>query len=609
MSHSPNKPYSEWMRRLCSIYSVSRHLLKATPSKNFLTKVSPNVRMSTRKEYNAQGYLLIDGAPFYPIRRPRHPPKASSESAIHTFLCALNALDFEHSLPAEVLSLTEKIAKEKLYIPLGSVEVFEYFLNCEVVQTGSLNPAADHTREESAHVPVLLKSLVFTNVNGVPGAQSSRLVLPLGRLHASHHSKGADGIQQSRWVVALDQTHLLWALYADDIDGRDVLRSKDGTPREYSFASDTAFGANRAGGQKVVFLGSIRDDVPFKIDKQLGNVSVQDGLGWSTYPGGIDIRSPVVSPSSVEQFLGLDTQFFDMPDSTSGILDVKDIFALNQDYGYITFCNDIQKVNKFQKGFVVGREMVNAAWYKVVTWVFKISNEGVRLSENGTGIKKRINAFNDCVMQCYNAKANSYWKNLASHHPGMVISAIPGLSVAVSYHQARNCAISSNFQQASSPGMSVDNIIPLQKYLLETAKNFEYPKSRTTKKKLHFQDGMDLDNVPESMADGNTTTTSLNEAEKRGWIRFYKQDTAERFDLKSLFAKRGGGLAKSTWNVNDASAVEGEAENINRADHMSQDVAHRAKPGSKRQQAEAGFDGENSEQSRKKMKKGDEGDE
>jgi hypothetical protein len=123
-------------------------------------------------------------------------------------------------------------------------------------------------------------------------------------------------------------------LYADDVDGRDKLRHKDGGRFEHPRAFDTA---------NIVFLGSITGEVPLKFCKELKRVSITEkAVKWSTEPSDVDIRKPSVAPSTAKHFLDTDATFFYIPDTYTIILNTKDIFELEHN---LTFCKDIWAQN------------------------------------------------------------------------------------------------------------------------------------------------------------------------------------------------------------------------------------------------------------------------
>lgn len=165
------------------------------------------------RRYDDDGFLLVDHKPFYAIRISKYPAKKSAERDVDRFLEQLDALDFQHIKPDDVIALAKKIVKDGLVIPLGSLGLIDYFIECSLLRPGSINGDGKQTREERAHVPEMLQDLAFTNVNGIQGAKSTRLALPLGRLYASLHHESR--FIQSHWVIMIDQSRLIWALFAD----------------------------------------------------------------------------------------------------------------------------------------------------------------------------------------------------------------------------------------------------------------------------------------------------------------------------------------------------------------------------------------------------------
>lgn len=364
------------------------------------------------RRYDEHGYLLVDEKPFYAIRKSKYPAKKSPHGDVDHFLEQLDALDFQHIESDDLIALTKKIVKNGLVIPLGSLGLIDYFIECAQLRPGSLNNDGKQTREERAHVPELLQKLAFTNVNGVEGAKSARLALPLGRLYANHHHENR--FTQSRWIIMIDQTRLIWALYADGIDKDDADKKSNGNLYPYNGAWDTAFGANRAGGERVVLLGSI-SDIPFQEGQRLDHIRVQGGVGWSTTPSEVDLRKPLIDPSVVHRLLEIDTRLFDIPDST--IFKCKNIFELEHDYGYWSFCWSVQNYNEVN-GFVIGRTLVEGAWCKIVTWFFKNSADG----RKDVGLRKCVNSFNDCIAQSQGKDGQKFWDKLEKKYPGLDVA-------------------------------------------------------------------------------------------------------------------------------------------------------------------------------------------
>lgn len=466
--------------------------------------------------------MLLDRKPYYAIQQSPNAPKPSSKPTIDRFLKDLDTLDFHCIRPNQILALTEKLSTGNIVAPLGSIDVIDYFLKCDLLRPASLNPTVQGDREERAHVPELLKNLIFKNVYGIAGAQSSTLALPLGRLFASHHCY--DRVRQSRWVIVIDQSHLLWALYADDIDKEDVLRETNGSMRAYNSAWDTAFGARREAGEKVICLGSIADGrIPFKLGEELNCVSIKNGLKWSTSSSGIDIREPSISSSTVKRLLDTNTQYFKIPDRFSWILNIVDIFKLESQCGYLRFCIDIQNINK---DIFIGRELVNAAWCKVVARSFMLSSNGS--PDMGIGLRKRVKAFNDCMMQCQGLVADSHWERESLYHDG--------LKATVSQDNMHRLysGIHSNSQQVSPFDVSVDHVEDLQRHLVNMTTDFHYLEPPAEKEMSPNDKITIINNGAKTKADGIKPVTTLDEAKKRGWIRddrSYKMESKTGDDI------------------------------------------------------------------------------
>jgi hypothetical protein len=99
----------------------------------------------------------------------------------------------------------------------------------------------------------------------------TQVALALGRLQENHHPNRAF---KSHLIIMLDQTKLLWALYAKDIDCKNHYHL--GTAYDEKF--DSAFGADKV-HERVILLGSL-DDIAFDDEKELRGVQVH-ALDWS----------------------------------------------------------------------------------------------------------------------------------------------------------------------------------------------------------------------------------------------------------------------------------------------------------------------------------------
>lgn len=88
---------------------------------------------------------------------------------------------------------------------------------------------------QSTFPKALVMKLAFkgTAASGLFSDRKPRLALILGRPIATHHTLSDF---HSNWIVALDQTQLLWALYTKDKVGR----------ANVEVNTDAAFGADRS---------------------------------------------------------------------------------------------------------------------------------------------------------------------------------------------------------------------------------------------------------------------------------------------------------------------------------------------------------------------------
>ncbi|CZR58225.1 uncharacterized protein PAC_08116 [Phialocephala subalpina] len=473
------------------------------------------------KRYSPDGYLLVDHKPFYPIRQSLYPLPPSPKDKIDSFLKTLDAFDFLHIQPEDLITLTKKFLRDNLVIPLGSCGIIDYSIECDILRPGSLN--GENIREERAHVPELLKILKFINVNGIKGAESTRIAFPLGRLRASHHQRKR--FTQSHWVIMVDQTRLIWALYADGIDKGDADKRKDGDLYAYNGAWDTAFGANRAGGEKVILLGSI-SDVPFKVEQSLDHIRVQGGIKWSTTGSDVDIRQPMIAPEIVSRLLGTNSTLVDIPEMRY-IMRAGNMFELEHRRGYVKFCKDLQAFNESQ-GYVVGRTLMNAAWCKIVTWNFKISVNMLEGRNVDDSIRRRVKCFSDCILQVQDEEAQKYWDRLPEQHPGLDIA-------------------------TTQFDTSIDHNASLKQYLLSIYKDFKLHVCRKSAdrigKEMKSKDKVDIvENGPELkpiiegellLSAEQNAMKNVVEAEKQGLIKFIPKPEPKVEVKKNTKGKKG----------------------------------------------------------------------
>ena len=243
-------------------------------------------------------------------------------------------------------------------IPLGTFESSEYSLVTEALGPNSLN-SADNRREGSVHE--LLKDLKLANIKALSlGQESTQQAFALGRLSASHLTK--DQIAQSHWVIFLDQTKNLWALYANDIDITDIY----GKSNAYNISLDTAFGADCS--RKAILLG-LMTELPFQRGVNFRNAPQIFVFDWSTsfarFP---ENYKPTISLATIQRLLSVDIEFIDKPsyrwrNNQNHIIDIS---YLKKDPGYLNFCKEVHEINKSNNGFVMGRSLAEAAWCEVL---------------------------------------------------------------------------------------------------------------------------------------------------------------------------------------------------------------------------------------------------
>jgi hypothetical protein len=172
----------------------------------------------------------------------------------------------------------------------------------EALGPDSLN-SADSRREGSMHE--LLQDLKFTNISAISGNESTRQAFALGRLGASHHPK--DQIAQSHWVVFLDQTKNIWALYANDID----ITDKYGQGNAYDISLDTAFGTDY--NRKAILLGPLTE-LPLQKGVILPNVPQICALDRSTtFARFQENYKLTMSLAIIQRLFNVNTAFIDKP--------------------------------------------------------------------------------------------------------------------------------------------------------------------------------------------------------------------------------------------------------------------------------------------------------
>lgn len=160
-------------------------------------------------------------------------------------------------------------------------------LGCESVNAKNLFSHHSVTR--------IFKNLSFAKIKGYPDKlESTRRVIVIGRLIASHHEEKGGLKAQSHWVVAMDQNKMLWVLYADNIDAKDLEeRGPKSIPREYNPVKDIAFGADPTKGDTAILLGRL-GNLPMAKGAKLPHVPKSFNLTWATtivdFKESLDIR-------------------------------------------------------------------------------------------------------------------------------------------------------------------------------------------------------------------------------------------------------------------------------------------------------------------------------
>jgi len=192
--------------------------------------------------------------------------------------------------------------------------IIDYDIRLQRFGPGSLN-SEDGVDTRTGHHPPVVK-LRFTNTMGIKGdGASTRRAIVLGRIVGPHQHK--ERLVQSRWIVLLDQTRLVWVVYANNIDEKDAATNWDGTPAPYSPNWDTAFGAQKQFGQNVILLGPL-ENLPFKVNKELPFPEIH-AIDWSTTFVSIDksvapMPKLLVSAGTVKRLLTTNTSFFTVPE-------------------------------------------------------------------------------------------------------------------------------------------------------------------------------------------------------------------------------------------------------------------------------------------------------
>ncbi|KAK0103690.1 hypothetical protein ONS95_005700 [Cadophora gregata] len=210
--------------------------------------MAPKRSTGKHRERNRDAFYnsLRNGRRALPIRKPVYPEEPTEQHVIDNILLTLKNFDFQRITRQSVGELAAKLVHEgtkdieHVMLPLGPVDS----------PTDCLSPFVKPR---------------FTNTIGIKdNGASTRLAIVLGRIVGPHQHK--ERLVQSRWIILLDQTHLLWVVYANGIDRKDAATNEDGSPAPYSANWNTAFGARKQFGQKAILLGLL-NKIPFKVDK------------------------------------------------------------------------------------------------------------------------------------------------------------------------------------------------------------------------------------------------------------------------------------------------------------------------------------------------------
>ena len=270
--------------------------------------------------------------------------------------------------------------------------IIDYEIRLQRLRPGSLNSEDSIDTRTGRHPPVI--KLRFTNTVGIKGnGASTRLAIVLGRIVGPHQHK--EHLIQSRWIVLLDQTRLLWVVYANNIDEKDAATNTDGSPAPDSPNWDTAFGAQKQFGQKVILLGPL-ENIPFKVNKELPFPEVHT-IDWSTTFVSIDesiTSTPklLISVATVKRLLDTNTSFFTVPEYKN-----KNMAWLKNFLRYEQFCKNLDEVNKAE-GLIIGRRLAEAAWCKVVVQAYKFMDEDIEQRE-GRAFQADLECLSECLAQ------------------------------------------------------------------------------------------------------------------------------------------------------------------------------------------------------------------
>ncbi|KAG4418104.1 hypothetical protein IFR04_008765 [Cadophora malorum] len=286
--------------------------------------------------------------------------------------------------------------RDAYYHPLRC-GIIDYDIRLQRLGPGSLNSEDGVDTRTGRHPPVV--KLRFTNTMGIKGnGASTRRAIVLGRIVGPHQHK--ERLVQSRWIVLLDQTRLVWVVYANNIDDKDAATNWDGTPAPYSPNWDTAFGAQKQFGQKAILLGPL-ENLPFKVNKELPSPEIH-AIDWST------------------TFVSIDKSVAPMPKLLVSAGTIKRLLTTNT--SFFTFCKNLDEVNKVD-GLIIGRRLAEAAWCKVVVQAYKSMDENIE-QRDGRAFQTDLECLSECLTQ---VGIHVLWQ--ATHksikYPGLDLVTVP----------------------------------------------------------------------------------------------------------------------------------------------------------------------------------------
>ena len=312
------------------------------------------------------------------------PQAPKSSEPLRTVLLSFT---FEKASAAAIVKLSNELKNHMHFgagcIPIGRYQSTDYAIHVDA-QISNLNERFSH--------------LKLTNVKGFPATfESSRNALQLGRLAVSTHPKG----QKSRWTVFLDESKMLWALYAVESGEERIFMEAILDP--YDKTWDVAFGA--CAEQKAVLIGHLEEfqmedgePIPnpsiFQLDWTIEPWTNEDKVGQnptdlsskrfqsrrnkrrheSEDTEDTDTPSPLValallkplmSPDPIIRLLSIDTSFIKTlpysPDRKSMHTNKSNFYYVINAVTYGGFCLRMDDMN-LRAGIVVGRTLMEAAW-------------------------------------------------------------------------------------------------------------------------------------------------------------------------------------------------------------------------------------------------------